>query len=577
MSTAPPGPGQALARVSGHLLLDARAMKSEPLPADLAALQREVQELRDRCRRAEETLQAIRSGEANAFVGREPERERSVTLPPADRFYHLLVEGMAQGAVLLGADLHVLYCNDRFAQMAQQPRERIIGAPIRSLIAADSVDEVAGALSAGDEQGQLEVDLARESGPLPVLINVTCISEATGTRCLTVTDLTDRRYYRALQEADRRKDEFLAMLAHELRNPLAPIRNGVETLYRLLPDPLEHPDIGRARDMIDRQVSHMAKLLDDLLDLSRFSRGDIGLDRQPTELASVIAAAIESAAPLMNHRQHQLDVRVPERGLLVRADVTRLAQVFLNILNNAAKYTPEGGRVEIAATREHDQVVIRIRDNGIGIVAEGLGTIFTPFTQLDGSDRESSGGLGIGLALVKRFVELHDGEVRAHSDGRGKGSEFVVTLPLLTGAAVGETQHDPEVPATAAQPLKILVVDDNTDSALSMAMLLRMYGHEVEVAHDGPTAIETASSLRSDVVLLDLGLPRLDGYQVCQRLRQHGFDRMRIVAMTGYGSQEDRRRTREAQFDAHLVKPVGFEELQQLLAEYGAARFGADA
>jgi PAS domain S-box-containing protein len=380
-------------------------------------------------------------------------------------------------------------------------------------------------------------------------------------------DITDRIEMEArLQTADRRKDEFLAMLAHELRNPLAPICNAVQ-LMRVLGS--EDANVQRARDMIDRQVNHLARLVDDLLDVSRITRGKITLQKEPLALAVVIARAVETSRPLIDARRHTLTVTLPPEPLRVEADMTRLAQVVSNLLNNAAKYTEEGGHIELHVERAGADAVVRVRDSGLGIPGDLLPHVFDLFTQGDRSLARSEGGLGIGLTLVKSLVEMHGGTVTAHSDGPGRGSEFVVRLPTL------QALPEPSEPEGAARPAlcraersrRVLVVDDNADAAESLAVLLRLDGHEVCTAHDGAAALETARGFRPEVVVLDIGLPRMDGYQVARRLRAEvGLTEALVVALTGYGQEEDRRRAEQAGFDAHLVKPADPEVLQRLLA-----------
>jgi len=367
-----------------------------------------------------------------------------------------------------------------------------------------------------------------------------------------------------LQEADSRKDEFLAMLAHELRNPLAPIRNAVQ-IFRGKSPPV--PELQWATEVIDRQVQQMTRLVDDLLDVSRITRGKIELRRERVELATVVHSAVEASRPLIEKWGHELTVTVSPQPIPVAADPTRLAQVLLNLLNNAAKYMEQGGRIWLTAERQGDEALIRVKDTGIGIPAAMLTRIFDMFTQVDYSLERSEGGLGIGLTLVQRLVEMHGGAVEAKSDGLGRGSEFVVRLPVAVevegkhGAAGGETIS---VPAAR----RILVVDDNRDAADSLGMLLRMIGNEIHTAYDGLEAVEAAAAFQPDVVILDIGLPRLNGYESARRIRQQegGADRV-LIALTGWGQEEDRLRSQEAGFDHHVTKPVEFSTLKKLLAE----------
>jgi signal transduction histidine kinase len=367
-----------------------------------------------------------------------------------------------------------------------------------------------------------------------------------------------------LAEADRRKDEFLAMLGHELRNPLAPIRNAVGVL-RLLG--LTDPQAQWARDVIERQVGHLARLVDDLLDVSRISRGRVTLRTAPVALAEVVGRAVESSRPLLDTRRHALAVELPAEPVRLEADPDRLAQVVTNLLNNAAKYTPEGGRVRLAAERRGDEVLLRVGDNGVGIAPEMLPRVFDLFAQAEQTSDRSAGGLGLGLTLVKSLVELHGGRVEAFSEGLGRGSEFVVRLPCSESAGEPATNGAARTSGPSRPARRVLVVDDNADAADSLALLLRVDGHEVRVAYDGPAALQEAAAFRPEVVLLDIGLPRMDGYEVARRLRgQAELKEALLVAVTGYGQDEDRRRAEEAGFDAHLVKPTDPAVLHELLA-----------
>jgi PAS domain S-box-containing protein len=379
-----------------------------------------------------------------------------------------------------------------------------------------------------------------------------------------------RRQTEALREADRRKDEFLATLAHELRNPLAPISNALQILTLRGDDPTL---VAQTKEVMERQVHQMSRLVDDLLEVSRIGRGKISLEKAPVDLAEVVATAVETSRPLVEAHHHTLTVSLPKRRARVEADGARLAQVLSNLLNNAAKYTEDGGRIDLIVEQAQGEAVIRVRDNGIGIAPERLPSVFDMFKQIEGAADRSQGGLGIGLTLARRLIEMHGGKIEAHSAGLGKGSEFVTRLPALVEPAPELTPEPAEGPAapSANGSRRVLVVDDNVDSAESMAVLLRLYGHEVRLAHDGEAALEEARSFRPDVIFLDLSLPKMDGYEVARRLRMEpATGGMTLVAMTGYGQEEERRRTREAGFDSHLVKPVDFDMLQELLSSLPA-------
>jgi signal transduction histidine kinase len=370
----------------------------------------------------------------------------------------------------------------------------------------------------------------------------------------------------AAEEANRRKDEFLAMLAHELRNPLAPIRNAVEIMRQL---ESVGPEMHWIREMIDRQLRRMTRLVDDLLDVSRITRGKIRLQLGAVDVAAAVTSAVETSRPLVEARKHELTVVLPSKPIQVMADSDRLAQVLSNLLNNAAKYTDEGGRICLTVTRDEHEVVFSVRDTGAGIPAEMLPRIFELFTQVDQSLDRAQGGLGIGLTLVRRLVEMHQGSVQALSAGPGQGSEFVVRLPILAAAPSPPSPvNGVNAAPVAAARARVLVVDDNVDAADTLATLVRLSGHEVRTAYDGPAALVAAQEYRPEVVLLDIGLPGLDGYEVARRLRcQTEGEHVLIAAVTGYGQDQDRSRSQQAGFDAHLVKPVELAALHALFAK----------
>ncbi|MFL6262958.1 MAG: ATP-binding protein [Thermoanaerobaculia bacterium] len=372
-----------------------------------------------------------------------------------------------------------------------------------------------------------------------------------------------RRRAEELVGADRRKDQFLAMLAHELRNPLAPIRNAVELMRQVETiDPTFQP----SREMVERQVKHLGRLVDDLLDVSRITQGSIRLRKEVVDLGTIVQRAVEGNRPLIESRAHTLSLGLPAEPVRLEADATRLEQVISNLLNNAAKYTMPGGHIWVTAAREGEEAVVRVRDTGIGIPPDVLDRVFEPFVQQsNGSLARTQGGLGVGLTLVRSLVEMHGGRVEASSPGLGQGSELVVRLPAQTLAEA--TLPSEPVAANAPRPLRVLVVEDNIDAAESLATLLRLWNHDVSVVHDGRTALEAAREQQPEVVLLDIGLPGLDGYQVARRLREElHLDHALLVAMTGYGQPEDRRRSKEAGIQYHFVKPVEPLVLRNLLA-----------
>jgi PAS domain S-box-containing protein len=373
---------------------------------------------------------------------------------------------------------------------------------------------------------------------------------------------------RALQETDRAKDVFLATLAHELRNPLAPVWNGLSIIKRV-PDDVER--VRQVADMIGRQVGQLARLVDDLLDVSRISTGKIELKKQPADLASILHSAIETSRPHIEAARHKLSVQLPDEAIEVEADAVRLAQVFSNLLNNSAKYTRPGGIIDLIVQIEPERLVVRVRDNGSGIAPEMLGKVFGLFTQITHPSERTQGGMGIGLSLVEGLVRLHGGSVEAHSEGPDMGSEFIVYLPRLKPAATtvppqGTPQTANAEPA-AGRRRRILVVDDNADAANTLAELLQILGSETSVAHDGLSAVERVVQFTPDVVLLDIGLPDINGYEAARRIRGlEGVPQPRLIALTGWGQEQDKKLAAQAGFDDHWTKPVDSERLQQLAA-----------
>lgn len=378
----------------------------------------------------------------------------------------------------------------------------------------------------------------------------------------TLLDITkQKRAEDAVREATRRKDEFLAVLGHELRNPLAPILTALELMR--LSGPAQFV---RERDVIERQVRHMMRLVDDLLDLARIARGAITLRREPTELRSAVERAVEISSPLLEARRHRLELDVPV-GIWADVDRVRFAQVVSNLLTNAAKFTPPGGNVRVRARREGGEVWLEVEDDGIGVEPGELETLFAPFVQLARRDAGTQGGLGLGLSLVRDIVQLHGGTVVAASEGAGRGSRFTLRLPA------GTPQVEPIAPAVLAregttQKRRVLVVDDNEDSAEMLGVLIGELGHVVRVAHDGPGALAAAAEFEPDIAVLDIGLPVMDGYELATRLReQRGEHRIRFVALSGYGQEKDKAQSRAAGFVRHLTKPIDAKELESVLLD----------
>jgi len=387
------------------------------------------------------------------------------------------------------------------------------------------------------------------------------------------TALDNALLFRKIQDEDQRKNEFLAMLAHELRNPLAPISNAVHIL-RVSED--DASKIAWARELIARQLKQLVRLVDDLLDVSRITRGKIELKVETVDVAQVVAAAIETSKPNIDAQRHALSLQVPSEPMQLVGDFARVAQILSNVVNNAAKYTPKGGRISLSAAREGDEIVFRVRDSGVGIPPEFLTSIFDPFTQVDRTLARSHGGLGIGLTLVRRLVEMQNGRVSVRSEGRNRGSEFTVRLPAAERAKASASEAI-ETPAMHPSPagLRVLVVDDNRDVADSTASIMRMNGCDVHVAYDGKAALESVQRLRPDAVLLDIGLPAIDGYLVAEHIRaQPENGRTMIVAVSGYGQEQDRVRSKSVGFDYHVVKPIDPNVLAGLV---GSLRLSRDA
>ena len=425
---------------------------------------------------------------------------------------------------------------------------------------------LARALAEGQEcpAEELEIETARGTRETVLNYAVPILDEArqiAGGVAVLVNITERKRIIEALRDADKRKDEFLAMLAHELRNPLSPIRHAL-SLVRA--EDVQPELIPWALEMMERQVDHMVRLVDDLLDVSRATQGKIKLRKERVEVARVVTHAVETARPLIDSLGHHLSVSLPPQPIWLEADEIRLEQVLANLLNNAAKYTDRGGRIWLSVEQQGDQVSLAVRDSGIGISAEVLPRIFDLFTQADRSLDRAHGGLGIGLSLVQKLVTLHGGTVMAFSEGPGRGSEFSVRLPVAEAPPPSAAQP---VRVPAAVSRRILVVDDNIDGATTLAMMFQMWKHQVEVAHDGVGVLDLARQFRPELILLDIGLPGQDGYEVARQLRSDAeFAETLLVAITGYGQEDDRRRSDEAGFDLHLVKPVEARFLRELLA-----------
>jgi PAS domain S-box-containing protein len=556
---------------------------------ELEEARQENETLRIELEEARETLNAIRSGAVDALVIDTPQGQRTYTLDGAEHIYRSLIERMQEGAVILDQAGNVQYCNQRFAELLKLPLERVIGGCFEDRV--DPADRAALNAWRSELSTRLELRLLAQDGTV-VPTQVSGIAAAgPDAMYLIVTDLSERKRYEEgivqlnsqleeriarrtaeLEDANRRKDEFLAVLSHELRNPLAPIRTAAQILAS--------PKVGAqqlqwVQEVVSRQVQHLAWLLDDLLDMARITQGKLELKIERVALISVIDAAVEEARPQIEAKHHRLIVSLPSDLPQLDADPLRLSQVVSNLLTNAAKYTDAGGRIELSASVQDSTLRLAVKDSGIGLSPDSIDSIFTMFSQVKNSLNRTEGGLGIGLALIKGLVTLHGGTVEAHSDGLGRGSEFAVYLP--TSPARVADVADPAGTATSVvsqAALKILIADDNNDAAESLAMLLRLNGHDVRVAHDGREAITVAQVFRPQVALLDLGMPHLDGYEAARVIRREAWgSNIILVALTGWGQERDKRQAAAAGFDHHFVKPVDASWLAAWLVE-SASRSG---
>jgi len=496
----------------------------------------------------------------------------------------------AVGAAILTPEGRFIRVNDAFCAICGYSPEELAALTCADITHADDRADadalIAQVLAGVSPRAMIENRYLRKDGALVwVQTSVSMTRDAAGAPLHLIVlaqDITAQVHSRAaiaeserrLRESDRRKDEFLAQLAHELRNPLAPIRNAAQLLGFHGAGVRDHAWV---RDVIERQVSHLTRLIDDLLDVSRVTRGKLELRNAPVALHAVVAAAVETANPVVAQHGHELIVSLPDEPVHLHGDLVRLAQVLTNLITNAAKYSAFGQPITLRAEVEQANggasraLAVRVKDNGVGIPAAALPHVFDMFYQVEASLERSRGGLGIGLSLARRLVELHGGSVSAHSDGPGKGSEFVVRLPVHADIAIAATLPACDAASERVVPTRILLADDNRDAADALAMLLRLEGHDVHLAHDGVEAVQAASALAPDVVLLDIGMPKLNGYDACRRIRGTASGRhIALFALTGFGQQQDRIRSEDAGFDGHFVKPIDLEALRRRLASLSA-------
>ncbi len=542
------------------------------------------------------SVSTIRDGEGNprhvvaASLDITERKESEGQLAEALRFYHSSIDALSSHLAVLDETGVILEVNHAWKNFAEKNdfsgREWGVGTNYVELCESSSGDcaddgtiaqGIRRVLADSEQFFECEYPCHSPTEQRWFLMRVTRFESMGPVRVVVTHDnITQRRQAEErlrkiaakLSEADHRKNEFLATLAHELRNPLAPIRNGVQMIGLAGGDGAA---VGRACEMIDRQLSQMVRLVDDLMDVSRISTGKIELRKERVTLSSVVLGAVETSRPLIDQLGHDLTVKLPEQPLDVLVDPTRLAQVFMNLLNNAAKYSEREGQILLTAEQQGNEVVVTVKDSGIGIPADKLKHVFEMFSQLDTSLEKSQGGLGIGLSLVQRLVDLHDGTIQASSEGVGKGAEFEVRLPVVAKSSVPKEEASAQEDGKSS--LRLLIVDDNRDGADTLAMMLELSGNETHTAYDGEQAVVAAAKFLPDVILLDIGLPKLNGHEACRRIRESEAGKgMVIIAQTGWGQEEDRAKTREAGFDHHLVKPVNPRELEQLLKSISEKR-----
>lgn len=583
---------------------------------------------------AQQALAAIRNGEVDALVvAREDEAPRVFLLEGEDTAHRALLETLAEGAMTIARDGTILYANRRFAELVDRPLAEVLGASLSAFMAPEGGEVTFSPLvpPASSELKRESALLRPDGATVSVMLSMRAIEGEPETCTVVLTDLTalkaaEQALRRANDElevrvrsrtaeleranaalrdeiaertrlteelrqtaeelvvADRRKDEFLSMLAHELRNPLSPILTATEMLrFSSGAD----PSVERHRSVIERQARNLTRLVDDLLDVSRITRRKISLRLQPVRLAAVVESAVEAARPLIDASEHALSVHLPREPVTLRADPTRFEQVIVNLLNNAAKYTEPGGRIDLHAETIDGHVVLRVKDSGAGIAADLLPHVFDLFVQGKRSPARSQGGLGVGLTLVKNLIEMHGGTVEVKSDGSGKGTEVLVRLPLDEDERASHSSHpgqgDPSGDAACAAPepavtadeqalpeRRVLVVEDNPDVAEGMVDILELWGYRVESVASGEEALRRVETFRPHAALVDVGLPDIDGYEVARRLRRIPTigDRVLLIGASGYGQERDRRRGTEAGFDHYLVKPVSMDLVRQLLERH---------
>jgi len=570
--------------MSDASLHDGTAFAGDPM-----SLKEENEELRIRLAEAEDTLAAIRQGDVDALIVGSDIYTLDSSNAATNKLRQDVLAQMEDAVMAFDANDHLVFMNPAAERHYRTRASECLGRAKREVFEEVWPD---GDLARRSAHNQLQregvyrgnlVHVTPDGSRTDVETTVSLLRDSQGSdaghlyviRDISQRIATDRELAAAaarlqetmdaLVQADQKKDEFLATLAHELRNPLAPIRNALQ-IMRLSRKPETQED---ARNIIERQLGQMVHLVDDLLDVSRISQGKVELRLELADVAGAVQTAVETSRPLIEAGKHELTVILPlPQSLLVIADLTRLCQIVANLLNNAAKYTPDGGRIEVSAQREDGLAVVRVKDSGVGIPAAMLPRVFDMFAQVDRHSERAQGGLGIGLALVKQLVAMHGGEVQADSNGPGQGSEFTVRLPLAeAGATSAERIEAHKLEAGAEQGVRVLIVDDNIDSALSMAQVLDILGYETRTVHDGMEAVNAARVFAPDVIVLDIGLPGISGHEAARRIRQlPGGQDILLVALSGWGQEDDLRKSAAAGFDRHFVKPVDLHLLMEVVA-----------
>jgi PAS domain S-box-containing protein len=537
--------------------------------ADFRSAQQRIAELSTRLEEAEETLRAVRAGEIDAFIVEGPHGEQVFSLRSAEQPYRNLVEEMQEGAAILTTAGDILYCNRQFASLVAIPLEDVIGRPLERFLAP--LDRPLFATLRRTCAGKCRAHLTAANGrviDVYLSLSASKVDDETERLNLIVTDLSalldaQSGRDRAEQESQA-KDEFMAMLAHELRNPLSAISAAVQVLESS--NGRDDAAALRARSIIGRQVHHLARLVDDLLDVGRVMTGKIALDRRPIDFAELVHRAVA----IGSERQTDQKLEVSAQQVWIEGDLVRMEQIVNNIVGNAVKYTQSGGRIQVRVGAEEEEAVLRVEDNGYGIAPDLLPRVFDLFVQGERTLDRAQGGLGIGLTLVRRLVELHGGTVAAFSEGPGCGSVFTVRLPKMPAPQRAQTSLANVESRTFTR--RVLLIEDNCDAREMFRVMLELAGHEVLEAEEGLGGLELLKTARPDVAVIDVGLPGLNGYEIARRFREEpGADDVMLVALTGYGTPEARERSRQAGFDHHLIKPVNPEALQEIMRSGGVS------